>query len=186
MKRKTLLVLVTAILLSAIAAFGTSAADDLEKYLSDTQLRIETYPLNYALTPNSDGEYEIPVYSQNLRISSVRLKAPSSSSYSSDWSIDYNKWVSRSYQLAKINKRPTVEEGDRRITVKQTVTDSSKSVVAVKEYVLLIRHELPKVKLTVKVVDDDGDPVENADVFIGTNVKRPTKQYLDASTEKRL
>ena len=181
MKRKTLLVLVTAILLSAIAVFGTSAADDLEKYLSDTQLRIETYPLNYALTPNSDGEYEIPVYSQNLRISSVRLKAPSSSSYSSDWSIDYNKWVSRSYQLAKINKRPTVEEGDRRITVKQTVTDSSKSVVAVKEYVLLIRHELPKVKLTVKVVDDDGDPVENADVFIGTNVKRPTKQYPDSN-----
>ena len=42
MKRKTLLVLVTAILLSAIAVFGTSAADDLEMYLSDTQLRIET------------------------------------------------------------------------------------------------------------------------------------------------
>ena len=110
MKRKTLLVLVTAILLSAIAVFGTSAADDLEKYLSDTQLRIETYPLNYALTPNSDGGYEIPVYSQNLRISSVRLKAPSSSSYSSDWSIDYNKWVSRSYQLKKSTNVPLLKK----------------------------------------------------------------------------
>lgn len=78
MKRKTLLVLVTAILLSAIAVFGTSAADDLEKYLSDTQLRIETYPLNYALTPNSDGEYEIPYIRRicaYLRYASRRRRA---------------------------------------------------------------------------------------------------------------
>lgn len=171
--------LAIAILLSAIAVFNASAASDLEKYLSDTQLRIETYPLNYALTQNSDGEYEVPVYSQNLRISSVRLKAPSGSSYSSDWSIDYNKWVSKSYMLANIRTRPTVEEGDQRITVKQMVTDGSKNIVATKEYVLLIKHELPKVNLTVKVVDDDGNTVENADIYIGTNVKRPTKQYPD-------
>jgi len=181
MTKKLISFLMAAVLFLMPFAVNTSAYSDIDGYFSDTKLKIETYPLSLVLEPNENGEYDIPVYIQNLKISSVKLNPPSGGAYSTSWSVDYNKYSSISYSLFRITKRPTVEEGDQKIILTQTVSDKSGNTVGTKDYTIVIKHELPIVNVSFNVTDIYGNAVDDAEVWVGTNVKRPTTQYPDDS-----
>lgn len=186
MTKKLISFLMASVLFLMPFAVNTSAYSDIDGYFSDTKLKIETYPLSLVLEPNENDEYVIPVYIQNLRISSVKLNPPSGGAYSTRWSVDYNKYSSISYSLFRITKRPTVEEGDRKIILTQTVSDKSGNTVGTKDYTLVVKHELPIVNVSFNVTDIYGNAIDDAEVWVGTNVKRPTTQYPNDSGEYSL
>lgn len=186
MTKKLISFLMATVLLLMPFAVNTSAYSDIDGYFSDTKLKIETYPLSLVLEADENGEYAIPVYIQNLKISSVKLNPPSGGAYSTKWSVDYNKYSSISYSLFRITKRPTVEEGDQKIILTQTVSDKSGNTIGTKDYTIVIKHELPIVNVSFNVTDIYGNAIDGAEVWVGTNVKRPTTQYPNDSGEYSL
>lgn len=181
---KTALILLFTVFMvtTAFSVVASSLSED--DYLNGTQIKITTYPLNEQLTPDQNNIYNIPVYIKNLLISSAELKTPYSSTFTTTWSCDYNKWISISQKsssssLLKINKRPTVEEGDQTVVIAQTVKNKSGDIIAVKEYSILIKHELPIVKLSFNITDTNGAPVK-ANITVATNVRIPTAQSPDS------
>ncbi len=130
---KTALILLFTVFMvtTAFSVVASSLSED--DYLNGTQIKITTYPLNEQLTPDQNI-YNIPVYIKNLLISSAELKTPYSSTFTTTWSCDYNKWISISQKsssssLLKINKRPTVEEGDQTVVIAQTVKNKSGDII---------------------------------------------------------
>ncbi len=183
---KTLLTVTLSLILLLYTTAITAGAETIESYLESTQLKVTTYPLNEQLSPDESGSYNIPVYMQNLLISSIELRTSYSSSYTTTWSVpEYSKWISISQKssyssLLKINSRPTVEEGDQSVAILQTVKNKDGEIVAEKNYTVVVKHQLPVVELSVNVTDGSGNPIE-ARVTVATNVKLPTVQTPDGN-----